>query len=56
MVFFRPLDACWLDNAFTLISFRLIDGLGIGVSSMIYPLYINEFSPAALRGSMVNFY
>ncbi|HTN38876.1 MAG TPA: sugar porter family MFS transporter [Arachidicoccus sp.] len=39
-----------------LISFRLIGGLGIGVASMVSPLYITEFSPAALRGRMVTLY
>ncbi|HEX5552160.1 MAG TPA: sugar porter family MFS transporter [Chitinophagaceae bacterium] len=39
-----------------LISFRLIGGLGIGVASMVSPLYISEFSPARLRGRMVTLY
>jgi len=43
-------------NAALLISFRLIGGLGIGVASMICPLYIAEFSPAHFRGRMVALY
>lgn len=39
-----------------LISFRLIGGLGIGVASMVSPLYITEFAPAILRGRMVALY
>lgn len=39
-----------------LISFRLIGGLGIGVASMVCPLYLSEFSPAELRGRMVALY
>lgn len=39
-----------------LISFRFIGGLGIGVASMVSPLYISEFSPARLRGRMVTLY
>jgi MFS transporter, SP family, arabinose:H+ symporter len=39
-----------------LITFRLIGGLGIGVASMVSPLYISEFSPAQLRGRMVTLY
>lgn len=43
-------------NATLLISFRLIGGLGIGVASMICPLYISEFSPPSFRGRMVALY
>jgi SP family arabinose:H+ symporter-like MFS transporter len=43
-------------NATFLISFRLIGGLGIGVASMICPLYISEFSPPSFRGRMVALY
>lgn len=43
-------------NAAILISFRLVGGLGIGVASMICPLYLSEFSPAGLRGRMVALY
>ncbi len=39
-----------------LITFRFIGGLGIGVASMVSPLYISEFSPARLRGRMVALY
>lgn len=41
---------------FWLISFRFVGGLGIGVASMVSPLYISEFSPARLRGRMVTLY
>jgi SP family arabinose:H+ symporter-like MFS transporter len=43
-------------NAFWLISFRFIGGLGIGVASMICPLYITEISPPSIRGRMVALY
>lgn len=39
-----------------LIIFRLIGGLGIGVASMVSPLYISEFAPPRLRGMMVTLY
>jgi SP family arabinose:H+ symporter-like MFS transporter len=39
-----------------LIIFRLIGGLGIGVASMVSPLYISEFAPSRLRGMMVSLY
>ena len=40
----------------TLIAFRLIGGIGIGVASMVSPLYISEFAPSRLRGTMVSLY
>jgi SP family arabinose:H+ symporter-like MFS transporter len=43
-------------GAFILISARLIGGIGIGVASMICPLYISEFSPPSFRGRMVTLY
>src|SRR3569833_3107387 len=46
-----------LSGSFTaLIAFRLIGGLGIGVASMVSPLYISEFSPSRFRGMMVSLY
>lgn len=39
-----------------LIAFRLIGGVGIGVASMVSPLYISEFAPSRLRGTMVSLY
>jgi len=43
-------------GTFFLISARLIGGIGIGVASMICPLYISEFSPPSLRGRLVALY
>jgi SP family arabinose:H+ symporter-like MFS transporter len=40
----------------TLVIFRLVGGLGIGVASMVSPLYISEFSPSRFRGMMVSLY
>jgi len=48
---------CMYSASYTaLILFRLIGGLGIGVASMVSPLYISEFSPSRLRGMMVSLY
>lgn len=48
---------CMFAGSFTvLISFRLIGGLGIGVASMVSPLYISEFAPSRFRGMMVSLY
>ena len=39
-----------------LVIFRIIGGLGIGVVSIVSPIYISEVSPAKIRGTMVSFY
>jgi len=39
-----------------LIIFRLLGGVGVGVASMLSPLYISEVSPAKIRGRMVALY
>lgn len=48
---------CMYAGSFSsLITFRLIGGIGIGVASMVSPLYISEFAPSRLRGTMVSLY
>ncbi len=39
-----------------LVIYRFIGGLGIGVASMVSPLYISEISPAHKRGRLVALY
>src|SRR5215467_2327377 len=39
-----------------LVIYRLIGGLGIGVASMLSPLYISELSPSQRRGRLVALY
>ena len=39
-----------------LIAFRLLGGIGIGIASMLAPLYISEFAPLHIRGALVSFY
>lgn len=57
LLFFASSVGCMLAlNSTALISFRLIGGLGIGVASMICPLYISEFSPPQFRGRLVALY
>src|SRR5204862_360561 len=36
--------------------FRLVGGLGIGVSSVICPMYVSEIAPSHLRGKLVTYY
>ncbi len=40
----------------SLVIYRLIGGLGIGVASMLSPLYISELSPSHKRGRLVALY
>ncbi|MEN6306964.1 MAG: MFS transporter, partial [Anaerohalosphaeraceae bacterium] len=37
-------------NVAILVYARLLGGLGVGIASMLSPLYISEYSPAHLRG------
>ena len=39
----------------SLMAGRLITGLGIGVASMVVPVYISEICPTELRGALVTF-
>jgi SP family arabinose:H+ symporter-like MFS transporter len=57
VLFLSSALGCMVSGSFTtLILFRLIGGLGIGVASMVSPLYISEFSPSRFRGMMVSLY
>jgi sugar porter (SP) family MFS transporter len=48
---------CALSGSHTeLIIYRLVGGIGVGVASMLSPLYISEVSPARVRGRMVALY
>ena len=40
----------------SLIFFRWLGGVGVGIASMVCPLYISEISPARLRGRMVTLF
>jgi MFS transporter, SP family, arabinose:H+ symporter len=40
----------------SLILFRWIGGLGVGIASMVCPLYISELSPPRMRGRMVTLF
>lgn len=57
VLFLASALGCMYAESFTvLIISRLIGGLGIGVASMVSPLYISEFAPSRLRGMMVSLY
>ena len=39
-----------------LVAFRIIGGVGIGIVSIVSPIYISEVSPARIRGTLVSLY
>jgi SP family arabinose:H+ symporter-like MFS transporter len=41
-------------NFSVFIVFRILGGLGVGIASMLSPMYISEISPAARRGRLVS--
>lgn len=48
---------CAVCTGFTdLVIYRIIGGVGIGIVSIVSPIYISEVSPARVRGTMVSFY
>ena len=48
---------CAISANFTqLVIYRMIGGFGIGIVSIVSPIYISEVSPARVRGTMVSFY
>ena len=40
----------------SLVAFRIIGGVGIGIVSIVSPIYISEVSPARIRGTLVSLY
>lgn len=39
-----------------LVVYRIVGGVGIGIVSIVSPIYISEISPAKIRGTMVSLY
>ncbi|GAB3656537.1 sugar porter family MFS transporter [Echinicola sediminis] len=44
------------DQVYSLVIFRMIGGIGVGIAAMVAPLFISELSPAPLRGRLVSLY
>lgn len=48
---------CAISNSFaTLVLFRIVGGVGIGISAVVAPAYISEIAPAKHRGRLVSLY
>lgn len=56
LFFVAALGSMIVTNLFWLIVFRIIGGLGIGVASMVCPMYISEIATPGIRGRMVALY
>jgi sugar porter (SP) family MFS transporter len=54
ILFFISAIGCALaTNAWMLVAFRFIGGLGVGGAAVVSPLYVSEISPAKHRGTLV---
>lgn len=57
LLFLLSAIGCALFASFSsVVAARLTGGIGIGVASVLVPLYISEISPAAVRGRLVTCY
>ena len=53
---FSAIGCAYSGGHFMLIVYRLVGGVGVGMASMLSPLYISEVSPSRVRGRMVSMY
>jgi SP family xylose:H+ symportor-like MFS transporter len=44
-----------VQNAYSFVIYRILGGIGVGIASMISPMYIAEIAPANVRGKLVSF-
>ncbi len=56
LLFVSVLGCAFPPNLAGLIVFRGLGGVGVGVASMVAPLYISEISPPAIRGRLVTLF
>lgn len=55
--FFLSALGCTIATGFqSLIWYRILGGLGVGMASVLAPMYISEFAPPRLRGRLVAIY
>jgi SP family arabinose:H+ symporter-like MFS transporter len=56
-LFFISALGCTIPPSFKILySVRIIGGIGVGIASVLSPLYISEFSPPKIRGRLVALY
>ena len=57
LLFFISALGCTVPDSFIfLIIARIIGGVGVGMASVLSPLYISEFSPPKIRGKLIALY
>ncbi len=44
-----------VQDAYSFVIYRILGGIGVGIASMISPMYIAEIAPANVRGKLVSF-
>jgi MFS transporter, SP family, xylose:H+ symportor len=42
-------------DVYSFVIYRIIGGIGVGIASMISPMYIAEIAPAKIRGKLISF-
>ncbi|HTJ77644.1 MAG TPA: D-xylose transporter XylE [Rariglobus sp.] len=52
-VFFAPIGQGGADYIWHFVFYRVLGGIGVGLASMLSPMYIAEIAPARLRGNLV---
>ncbi|SNR78191.1 MFS transporter, SP family, xylose:H+ symportor [Lutibacter agarilyticus] len=53
-MFMRPIGEGDHTFIYVFIVYRIIGGMGVGLASMLSPLYISEIAPAKIRGKLVS--
>ena len=53
-IFFRPIGQADHSFIYIFVVYRLIGGIGVGLASMLSPMYIAEVSPPEIRGKLVS--
>lgn len=53
-LFLRPVGEADHTFIYIFITYRIIGGIGVGLASMLSPLYIAEIAPAKIRGKLVS--